>query len=140
MVKIGPSTEAGHRLGEWAHEGVSWDEETWKQIVEIGKARERGVVNRMSDAQLRTFIQTFGDKFPYMFKQLNFDMLYARYRLFDELAMMVMSRTKGYGEPEEVERKAQEVATDWARRYLTCAGTTITQDQLYDCFVDSIQE
>jgi hypothetical protein len=140
MVKISPSTEAGSTLGKWAHGGVSWDEQTWKQIVEIGKARERGVVNKMSPAQLRMFIQTFGDKFPYMFRQLNFDMLVARYRLFDELAMMVMSRTKGYGEPEEVEGKAQEAATDWARKYLSCAETTVTQDQLYDCFVDSIQE
>lgn len=139
-MKISPTTEAGAKLAKWAHEGVSWDEETWKQIVEMGRARERGIVHKMTSAQLRIFIQTFGDHYPYLFRTLNFDMQVARYRLFDEIAMMVMSRTKGYGKDPEVEAAAQKYANELARKYLDCAGTTVTQDALYNCFVDAIQE
>lgn len=140
MVKISPTTEAGAELARWAHEGVTWDEDLWKQLVEVGRNRERGIVNKLSSAQLRIFIQTFGDQFPYLFKTLNFDMIVAKYRLFDEIAMMVMNRTKDYGESPELEAKAQKYANELGRKYLGCAETTVTQDQLYDCFVDAIRE
>jgi hypothetical protein len=77
---------------------MSYNKQLWEQIMEIGRKkepREKGIANKLDQYDIETILTTmdFFGADEYFIKQTVFD-LYGppKYRVFDWLAMNVMSR------------------------------------------------
>ncbi|MEM4271387.1 MAG: hypothetical protein QXO70_04835 [Candidatus Pacearchaeota archaeon] len=83
-----------------AHKGgihKTYNYKLWEQIIELGKKNEpasKGITNKFSDDDIMTIIGTmeFFGATDIWIKQTIWDLKVAKYRLFDWLAMCVMSR------------------------------------------------
>lgn len=66
---------------------------TWEQVMNLKKndTRHKGVANTLTDDELQTIYATV-DYFGGNWKQVGFDLSFARYRVFDWLAMAVGGR------------------------------------------------
>jgi len=139
LVKPTELEEAGDAFARATHDGkADWDRELWKTLLATGRKIEPDSydpIHKLTPEQAGILLETWSNKFPYLRGQLQFDIHVAKYRLFDMLGMYVMSRTKGYGEPDEVENKAQLYAHELARLYLQCAEKTKDKTELYQLFI-----
>jgi len=142
--KFSTETELGHEVAVWAHKGkVDWDVNLWKEVVDTGRKIERPImgdtVHTMSPLQVDALIRPF-EFHPPLVGQLQWDMNVAKYRLYDELGMLIMSRTKGYGQPPEIELKAQKIAEKMGQLYLQCTKQYTERTKLYQCFTELVEK
>ena len=72
----------------------SYNVKLWKEILSIGKLKEKGQVNKLDQDDLTTIYATmdFFQATDIWLKQTLFDLKTCKYRVFDWLAMCLMSR------------------------------------------------
>jgi len=145
MVKPTKLEETGDKFAVAMHKGkADWDRELWKTLIATGRKTEPDSydpIHEMTPKQAKILFVVWSEKFPYLFRQLHFDIYIAKYRLFDLIAMYVMSRTKQYGQPDEVENKAQLYAHELARLYIECAEKADgNKAKLYSLFITNIPQ
>jgi len=97
----------------------------WIKVVEKGKKIEGSPIsNSLTDIQITEIASRFSDASS---MQLLWDLKKARYRLFDELGMMITGRVD-----EADSKEAEEMAEIFAK----CLDNEEVKDRktLYDCF------
>jgi len=119
----------------------------WTELTTWGRRIERGLTHGMTDGQVNIILSLF-DFAPKFKKQIEWDLKKARYKLWDWLAMCLMCRTRGYGQPKEIEDKAHELAVKLAKIYVDCAKKVWEKREgrspeelrkmLYSCFFDKV--
>jgi len=138
LNEIEKETEACHRLAVMTHEKVDWNVKLWKKLrnCALKKGLEPGITNKMTAREILVFISQFPD---YLHRQLFWDMTNAKYKLWDEICMLMMSRTKGYNQPEHLERTAQKIAEDLAKCYIKVSEKAVSQRNLYELFTAELE-
>jgi len=75
----------------------SYNKKLWQQIIDIGRKQEpesKGIANKLERVDVETIVATaeyFGATDIWL-QQIQYDLLVPKYRIFDWLAMCVMSR------------------------------------------------
>lgn len=81
--------------------------------MEKGRKQEKGITHNLTNDEILTIVATaeaLGCNQNFI-KQLAWDLLVARYKLYDEIGMLLTGRNKGYGE-NKFELEAQEKFTN----------------------------
>jgi len=122
--------ELSDAIAVWAHNGkVDWDRKLWKKLKSVGLKIEKGICNKLNDQQILTFAAIF---YPYLQRQILWDLFAAKYKLWDEICMLLMSRTKCYGQTEALEKEQQGLAEKLARIYIETAEEDF--DNVYEFY------
>lgn len=79
----------------------------WEEVMKKGREQEKGITHRLTKDEVTTIIATadaLGVNETFL-NQLIWDLTVARYKLFDEIGMLLTGRYKGYPNetPQEVE-------------------------------------
>jgi len=112
----------------------------WGEVIKEGKKWEKGITHEMPlskvDVIIRT-VETLHPSQPYFPMQLGWDLTVAKYKLYDEIGMLLMGRYKGYpGEtPQDVE-KLENWSIDLALDYIGCSEIADNLSELYTCVVE----
>lgn len=97
----------------------------WKKVVEKGKKIEGSPIsNSLTDRQISEIVSRFSEASA---MQLLWDLKTPKYRLFDELGMMLTGR---------VDEADSEEAEEMAEIFAKCLDNEEVKDRetLYDCF------
>lgn len=93
----------------------------WEKVMKKGKKQEKGLTHTLTPDEVRTIVATahmMGCNENFV-KQLNWDLTVARYKLYDEIGMLLTGRYKGYGEtPKQLENQ-EKFTKIMATLYLT---------------------
>lgn len=84
---------------------MGYNKELWKQVIELGKKNEKGIINQLNRDDVSTIIATmefFGSTVVWM-QQTIFDLTTPKFKVYDWLGMCIMSRNND-------ERKFNNVA------------------------------
>jgi len=112
----------------------------WKELIEVGKKIENpkdGITHSMTQEQIKKFVRIFYFH-PQFQKQLLWDLTVPKYRLFDELGMMLRGRTRGYGESETIRIISLETTKKLAKIYIEVAKKARNRAELYKMFFERI--
>jgi len=115
-------------------------EKLWNEVMRIGSKWEKGITHQMTPLQVEILtraLETAGVS-PYFAVQFGYyDMNLAKYKLYDEIGMLLTGRYKGY--PEETPKQVKN-AEDWsinlALDYIGCAQIAENTKELYRCIVE----
>jgi len=102
----------------------------WKQVVKKGKHQEKGLTHKLTDDQIATILATAGalGVNKNFLSQLAWDLKVARYKLWDEIGMLLTGRYKGYGETPEEEKNAEKFVRILALLYATKSIPEMIED------------
>ena len=73
---------------------MGYNKELWKQVIELGKKNEKGIINQLNRDDVSTIIATmefFGSTVVWM-QQTIFDLTTPKFKVYDWLGMCIMSR------------------------------------------------
>lgn len=91
---------------------MDWKSKLWDKVMKKGRKQEKGITHKLSPDEITTIVATaeaLGSCSNFI-RQLIWDLTVAKYKLYDEIGMLLTDRYKGYGEsPSEL--KAQEKFT-----------------------------
>jgi len=73
---------------------MSYNKELWNQVMNLGKKQELGTTNKLDLDDLKTILATmdYFNATRIWLKQTVWDLTKAKYKVFDWLAMSIMSR------------------------------------------------
>jgi hypothetical protein len=90
---------------ESVEKAFSKKENVWDKVMAKGRTQEKGIAHQLTDDEVITIVETaraLGCNNTFV-AQLNWDLTQAKYKIFDEIGMLLTGRNKGYGEtPEEL--------------------------------------
>lgn len=116
----------------------------WGKVMEVGREFEKGLGHRMSPKQTDTLLKSIPDSLDknMAFRgQLKWDSQQAKYKLYDELGMLLTGRTAGYpGQTPKSEEQAEKWAIKLAEDYIGCSTVSRTQEELYDCIDNRLEK
>ena len=101
-------------------EKVDIERKLWKKVIEKGKKQEKGLTHNLSDDEIATIVATasaLGVNRNFL-AQLIWDLTVARYKLWDEIGMLLTGRYKGYGETPEELKAAERFTKILAVNYI----------------------
>lgn len=108
-------------------------EELWREIVESEEKVEKGITHKMTNAQVMRIVSSIPPEAETFIKQVKYDLAIPRFKLWDEIGMLLTGRCKGYPEGDE---KPCEWSKLVARAYIECVGRTDIPEELYTCVID----
>lgn len=112
----------------------------WNKIIEVGKKWEKGITHKMNPLDVEVIVRTVESIHPtqpHFPMQLGWDLTVAKYKLYDEIGMLMMGGYKGYpGEtPQDVE-KLENWSINLALDYIGCSKVANSLSELYKCVVE----
>lgn len=116
----------------------SLKERLWGKVMEVGPSVEKGSVHYMPESTITSLIRSVPDDVGHNNSnfqiQLGWDVTHFKYKLFDEIGMLLTDRTKGYeGQTPELERETETWAVELAKDFLGCTTLAKDQSELYHC-------
>lgn len=112
----------------------------WEEVVEKGKKVEGlPITNTLIEGQIMWLASEFFFAPKNARMQLMWDLKVPKYRLFDELGMMLTGRMEGYGESPEVAKKVKQKVEELAKKFVACVNKSGDREELYECFFNSLE-
>jgi hypothetical protein len=101
--------------------------ELWHRLMDLGAKIERRVTHGLEDYEAFQIISSIPPKASEpLIHQMTFDLMTAKYKLYDEAGMLLTGRCKDYpGQTEEEEKVACEWGKELAKSYIDCAEKVV---------------
>jgi len=114
-------------------------EKLWNEVMRIGKKWEKGITHQMTPLQVEILTRTLESArvSPYFAMQFGWDMTVAKYKLYDEIGMLLTGRYEGYpDETPELVKNAEEWSINLALDYIGCSEIAENTRELYKCIIE----